>query len=243
MNINKPTLQEKNQAIQAILSEGLQEPEGIGSFFIRMYNTFGLKYIFFNFNQVIALSIAVFLGMTFFLLMNINSYNYTSIFLVSPLFFVTVVSITEWMERSNPLFELKMTFKYTVKDMIVFRTLCYSLISVVLSVVLSLGMINIIEALRAISIAFSSLFLCTLLTIVITTRFSHRLTYLTSFGVWVAVNVVPLLVFGKHWETFLSSIPLGLTFIVSIGLIYLYAKELKYFINMKKGEVEYDVAG
>lgn len=147
------------------------------------------------------------------------------------------------MERSNPLYELKMTLKYTVKDMIIFRILCYSLISVVFSVVLSIGAASVLDSWRALSIAFSSLFLCTLLTIVIARRMNHHLNYLISFGVWSVMNLVPLLLFGGRWEMILSQIPLGLTVIVIMGLIYLYVKELKQFINMKDREVGYDVTG
>lgn len=242
MNMNRPTLKEKDQAIKTILSEGLQEPEGIGSFFIRMHEIFGLKYIFFNLNQVITMSIAVFISLVFILTVNVNTYNYTLIFLLSPLFFVTVVSVTEWIERSNPVYELKMTYKYTVKDLVVFRTLCYSLISVFNTVLLSLGMNNTFEMLKTLSIGFSSLFLCTLLTLTIARRLNHRLVYLTSFGVWSFVNIAPLLLFKSRWETFLLNIPVGLTLLVSIGLIYFYVRELKKVINMKDRKVGYDVA-
>lgn len=240
--MNKPTMEEKNQTIEHILSKGLQEPEGIGNFLMRMYRAIGLKYIFFDLKQVIVMTTLIVIGIVLLLAISVENYNYSIIFLLSPLFFVMTVSATEWMERSHPIYELKKTFKYTMKDMIIFRTLCYSLISVVLSVFLSLGMANVLEMVRATSIAFSALFLCTLLTVAITRRFNHPLIYLTSFGVWSVMNLVPLLLFNGRWNTFLAQIPLSLTLIVSLSLIYLYVKELKQFIHMKDREVEYDAA-
>ncbi len=243
MNMNKPTLEEKNQAIESILSEGLQQPEGIRDFFTRMYRTFGLKHLFFNVHQSIAIALLIVAGVVLMLSVNMSHSGYATVFLVSPLFFVLVVSLTEWMEQKDTLYELKRTFKYTVKDMAIFRTLCYSLISVFLSVILSLIYSKRLDSLRTLAIAFSALFLCTLLTIVITRRFNHRYSYLTSFSMWGLVNVVPVLLLGKRWEVFLSRIPLSLTLLVSVGLIYLYIKELKQIIHMKDREVGYDVAG
>lgn len=243
MTMNKPTVIEKEDAISHILSEGLEQPEGIRDFMKRMYGTLGVINLFYDLYQVILLVILVLVGLVLLLAVNLDGYTYTTLFLLSPLFFVAVVSLTEWMERSNPLYELKMTLKYTVKDMIIFRILCYSLISVVFSVVLSIGAASVLDSWRALSIAFSSLFLCTLLTIVIARRMNHHLNYLISFGVWSVMNLVPLLLFGGRWEMILSQIPLGLTVIVIMGLIYLYVKELKQFINMKDREVGYDVTG
>lgn len=243
MTMNKPTLQEKEHAISHILSEGLQQPEGILAFFIRMYQTLGLKYIFYEVYQVLIVSLMMVLGLVLFISESVESYTYTTIFFLSPLSFVTVISLTEWMERSNPIYELKMTYKYTVKDMIIFRTLCYSLISILISVILSVGMTGSLDKLRAIAVAFSALFLCALLTVTINRRYNHRFGYFTSFVVWGVMNLAPFILFGGQWESFLSQIPLGLTVIVIIGLIYFYVKELKYLINMKDGEVGYDVTG
>lgn len=243
MTMNKPTLQEKENAISHILSEGLQEPEGIGAFFMRLYRSLGLKYIFYESSQVISLSMIVVLGLVIFVSANIDEYTYTTIFLLSPLSFVLVVTLTEWIERNHPIYELKSTFKYTMKDLIIFRTLIYSFISIVISVVLSVSITATLDILRAISISFSALFLCALLTVAINRRYNHKWPYLTSFGVWSAMNLVPLLLVGSQWESFLSNIPLGLTLIASIGLIYLYVYELRQLINMKEGEVRYNVTG
>lgn len=243
MNMNKPTFKEKETAISHILSEGLEQPEGIVEFVKRMYQNLGLTYLFYDLHQVISISVLVILGVIVFSTVNMVNATYSTIFLLSPFSFVIVISLTEWLERSNPLYELKMTFKYTLKDLIAFRTLCYSLISVVISVVLSVGVAGVLDSLRAMSIAFSALFLCTLFTVVITRRLNHHLSYLTAFGVWGVINVLPLVIFGGSWEMFLSQIPFGLTLAISVGLIYLYVKELKQFINMNDREVGYDVTG
>ena len=157
--MNKPTLKEKETAISQILSEGLEQPEGVGEFVKRMYQNIGLTYLFYDLYQVISISTLVVIGVIVFSTMNMINATYSTIFLLSPFSFVIVISLTEWLERSNPLYELKMTFKYTLKDLIAFRTLSYSLISAVISVILSLGVADLVDSLRSISIAFSALFL------------------------------------------------------------------------------------
>lgn len=241
MSISRPSLKEKEQAFENILVEGLSRPEGVWAFCTRMYRALGTKFIFFDHFQAIVMALAVVIGVIFLLSMNTNDYAYSTIYTLAPLFFVAIVSLTEWRERSNPLYELKMTFKHTIQDLIVFRTLCYSIVSITLCLLLSVGVADKLDFLRAASITLSALFLCALLTVAITRRFNGRWMYLTGLVVWMAMVFIPSWLVGNRWELFLARIPVVIMLVIGIGVLLLYLKEIKQYLNMSQREVGYDV--
>ncbi|MBC8588870.1 hypothetical protein [Paratissierella segnis] len=241
MNIIKPTNSEKENAIENILSKGLSKPDGLMQFSNKIYRTLGFKFIFFDISQAIIMAVAVTVG--FFLLYSLSSPRnvYSTLYAVSPLFFITVVFLTEFFERNGSLYELKMTFKYTIQEVIIFRILCYSLISMVICIFISISIPDKYNFLRAVSITLSALFICAAFTIYIMRNFNGRWVHFTSLVVWVTIVLLPVLILGESWELLLSQIPIGITLTVSVIGFILYLNEIKKLINMNKMEVQYYV--
>lgn len=241
MNIIKPTNSEKETSIENILSQGISKPDGLRDFCYKMYRSLGFKFIFFDISQAIIMAVAI--TIEFILLNSLSSqqYIYSTLFAISPLFFIIVLFFTEFIERNDSLYELKMTFKHTIQQIIIFRIMCYSLMSMIICIITS----SIISAtygfLRAASISLSALFICAFLTICIMSRFKGRWVHFTSLMVWVVAILLPVLAFGERLELLLSQIPIVIT--ISIGIIgfILYLIELKKLINMNKREVVYYV--
>lgn len=241
MNIIKPTNSEKEDAIENILSRGLSKPDNLWDFCCKMYRVLGLKFILFDISQAIIMAVAV--TIEFILLYSLSSqqYIYSTLFAVSPLFFIAVIFFTKFIERNDSLYELKMTFRHTIQQIIIFRILCYSLISMVTCIFMSISIPAKYNFLRAASISLSALFICAIITIYIMRRFKGPWIHFTSLIVWVAIVFLPVFIFGERWELILSQIPIGITIAVgAIGFI-LYLIELKKLINMNKREVAYYV--
>ncbi|MDR7855853.1 hypothetical protein [Tissierella sp.] len=241
MNIIKPTNSEKENAIENILSQGLSKPDGLWDFCYRMYCSLGFKFIFFDISQAIIMAVAITIGFILFYPLSSQQHVYSTLFAVSPLFFITVIFFTEFIERNDSLHELKMTFKHTIQKIIIFRILCYSLISMVICIFLSISMPDKYNFLRAASITLSALFICALLTIYIMRRLKGRWIHFTSLVAWVATAFLPVLILGERWELLLSQIPIGITITVGVIGFILYLNEIKKLINMNKMEVAYYV--
>lgn len=241
MNIIKPTDSEKDMAIEKILSEGLSKPDSIWYFCNKMYHSLGLKFIFFDISQAIIMAVAVTIG--FYLLYPLSPQQnmYSILFAISPLFFITVVFFTEFIERNGSLYELKMTFKYTIQQVIAFRVLCYSLISMIICIFIGSSIPDTYNFLRVVSISLSGLFICAIITIYIMRCFKGRWIHFTSLVVWGVTVFLPVLILGEGWELLLSQIPIGITIAVAVIGFYLYLREIKKLINMSKREVEYYV--
>ncbi len=241
MNIIKPTNSEKEKSIENILSKGLSKPDGLMQFCYKMYQALGFKYIFFDLSQAIIMSVAITVGFYFFYSLSPQRNVYSTLYAVSPLFFITVVFLTEFFERNGSLYELKMTFKYTIQQVIIFRILFYSLISMVICIFISSIIPNKYNFLRAVSITLSALFICALFTIYIMRRFKGRWVHFTSLAVWIAAVLLPVLILGERWELLLSQIPIGITTTMAVIGFILYLNEIKKLINMNKREVAYYV--
>lgn len=240
MNINKPTNREKEKAIENILSQGLSKHDSIWDFFCKMYSSLGLKFIFFDISQAIIMAIAITIGFSLLYALSSEQYMYSKLFVLSPLFFITVIFFTEFIERNDRLYDLKMTLKYNIQQIIIFRVLCYSLISIVICVLISGSVLASYNFLRAVSISLSALFICALLTIYVMRRFKGHWIPLTSFAVWISIVFIPVLIFGERWELLLSQIPIGITIAVGVIGFVLYLIELKKLINMnKRGGLHY----
>ncbi len=241
MNISKPTERERDIAIDNILSAGLSKPDGIWHFCSKMYRSLGLKFIFFDISQAIIMAVAV--TVAFILMYPLSSQQnmYSLLYVISPLFFISIVCFTEFIERNDRIYELKMTCKYTVQQIIVFRVLCYSLISILLCIFISGGIPVTYNFLRAVSITLSALMICALFTIYVMRRLKGRWVYLISPVVWAVIVFLPVLIFGEKWELFLSQIPIGIAAAVAIIGFYLYLREIKKLINTNKLEVPYYV--
>lgn len=241
MNIMKPTNREKEKAIENILSQGLSKPDGLWDFCHRIYCSLGFKFVFFDISQAIIMAFTTTIGFILLYALSSQQHIYSMLFAVSPLFFTTVVFFTEFVEKNNALYELKMTFKYTTQQVIIFRILCYSLISMILCIFISIGMLDKYNFLRIASITLSALLICALLTLYIMRHFKGRWIHFTSLMVWGSTTFLPVLILGERWELLLSQIPIGITIIAAVIGFILYLMEIKKLINMDKMEVSYYV--
>jgi hypothetical protein len=234
MNI---TPDERNKAINTILSEGLTRPASTWSFLWNMYRNLGLRVIFWEAAPALAASVAVacayvVLGILPIALadnlINVPWSSYSALFLFSPALFIGLTISTEAGERISGIYDLKMTCKYTIRQITAFRLLCFSLCGTVFTVIGSAFLSSMPETgyfLQLFSLALCSLFLCSLLLMFTMRRW--RGGWYWGAAIWTGIGVLPIAVLGRAWETFLMQMPPALTLCVAAVAFILFLTQIK----------------
>jgi len=243
MNIDMPSFEEKERAIEYILSEGLKKPKSFWKCIYEMYRALGIKYLFLNTGHAIIISAALMLGFLALFPLSPEKYINTVLFASAPVFFISVVLLSETAERMNGMYELKMTFKYTIQQITAFRLLCYSMIGTVLCTVIGLyfPFQNVYHFLRVISVSLCALFICSFLSILIMRHFHWKWIHTTPLLLWIGFDLLPVVIFRERWETFLASIPVVVTSFIAVTAFTLFLMELKKIIITHEREVAYYV--
>ena len=236
MNI---TPEERDKAIEAILDEGLVKPVPTHSFIKNMYRNLGLRVIFWEAFPGLLCSVvftALYILMLFLLLGHVFD-AYAFVFLLSPAMFVALTVSTEAIERTNGLYELKMTGKYTIRQTSALRLLIFSMIGTIFTIVGCLALYiwlttsihapdltGTIYLINLISLALSSLFLCTLLVLYVMRRW-HSGWYAGAL-IWTALSVLPILFFEQTWSTILSNLPPVIALCIAAVALVLFLREV-----------------
>jgi hypothetical protein len=235
MNIQMPDPIEKNAAIESILSYGLIRPKSLWGQLAELYRSLGLRAIFWDTGQsvVIAICISICFGLMLYFMR--TRYIYASLFVLSPMLFLLSTLTTEIIERAGGLHELKMTCKYTPQQVAAFRMLCFSGLGVVSCVLMTASIPHKpMEFLRLLSLSLSALFLYALLITGILQRLRGRNMFVAA--AWAVTGLLPPLIWGQAWDTFLSRLPMFITAGIAILSAVLYLMELKKFILTTKME-------
>lgn len=245
MNMIEPSQNEKQRAIETILSEGLQKPKGLWQYLCELYHALGFRYLF-----LYSGSAGIMGGIAAVVLLILypaspEHYPYAALFSLTPLFFLFVVLLTETTEKVSGLYELKMTFQYNVQQITAFRILSFSLPGAVFCTLTSLYFSRLpgaYDLFRVISLSLCALFLCAFLTVCIMRRFSRGWFYFAALPLWIAVGVLPSWLFGERWELFLSQIPIAVTAACLVIAFTLFLTEIKMLMKVNKREVAYYVS-
>ena len=123
----RPSDEEKERAVEYILYKGLKKPKSLWQELYDMYRALGLRYVFYDAASSMGIAVFVMIGFYMISLMSSEQYTNASMFAAAPVFFIFVLILTETAERMSVLYELKMTCKYTIRQIAAFRILCFSL--------------------------------------------------------------------------------------------------------------------
>ncbi|MCL1884484.1 MAG: hypothetical protein FWF81_12145 [Defluviitaleaceae bacterium] len=232
MNI---TPSERDKAINEILDKGLVEPVSTPMFLRNMFQNLGTVVIFRGALPGVFLSLFVASAYVLMVVMYIDNvfadlkYN-SLLFLFSPMLFIGLTLSTEATEliEGRGLYELKMACRYTVRQITAFRLLCFSLVGTIFAVIVGYSYHTVIETgylLHFVSLALSSLFLCTLL--IIFTMRHFRVGWWFGSCIWTAFGLLPMAINRHGWEELLSHLPPVLTLGVAVVAFTLFLREIK----------------
>lgn len=247
MNIIEPAQIEKSAAIESILLQGLEQPKSFWEQLLDINRAFGFRYAFWDTAQAVIMAL---LSIGLCLLVVLSGqvrYAYSTLFAVSPMLFIFIFLFTETIERLSGLYELKMTCKYTIQQLMAFRIVCLSLAGMLVCVVISLliGWPDSLHSfIKALSISLSALFLFSFASVFILRLSANKWVGVCAMGIWVAFLVLPIGVIGlDRWELLLAGVPIGITASTAVIGLLLLMNEVNILVKFKKREVAYCVGG
>lgn len=241
MTIIEPSQDEKDRSIDYILSRGLTRPRTLWQHVCELHRALGLRFLFLNTAQPVIISAALMIGFTALFPLPYEQYKFAVLFAAAPIFFIFAVLLTEWAERMNALYELKMTCKYTIRQIAAFRVLCFSWIGMVLCTLapLFIRFADIGSLLKALSLSLCSMFLFSFLAISFIRRSHSRWLHWVPVLLWTAAGPLPVMLFKTQWELFLSRLPVVLTAWIAALALVLFLQEIKKLITIPTREVAY----
>lgn len=239
MNIIEPSQRERDKTIEDILYNGLTKPKSLWADLCDMYRALGLRYIFCNMTNAIIMTVISALGFVLLYPMLQEQHIFTTVFAIIPVFFMLLVLITETIEKVSGLYELKMTYKYTVQQITVFRILVFSLIGTAFSTFISLyfSRLLVYDFLRIFSLSLSALFLCAFLTMFILRHFNWKWNHCFVMLFWIISGFLPTRMIGEQWELFLAQIPIAITLLLAMTACVLLLMETKKLMDIRTREV------
>ena len=234
MNI---TPNERDHAIATIITKGLTLPVSTHVFLREMWRVLGCRVIFLDIIPALLVSFVVALGYITIISLKLSLLQtggniYSVLFLFSPVLFLSLTLSTEVIEHYGGIYEIKMTSKYTIRQITAFRLLSFALVGMVSTILGSVIFSLTLETLQFVqlfSLTMASLFLCSLLTIYIMRRL-HGGWYLGPL-IWTNIGILPMLLFHENWERLLSNLPPVVTVAVATVACALFLREIK--INTK----------
>ena len=219
------TNEEKNTSIEYILEQGLVTPPTFGKRIMKMHDTLGLRFIFWDLSYSLIFVAVTLLGISFSLRYAPIDFQYSVAFGFSPVLFLCIMLFAEMSERACGLYELKQTCRYTSRQITALRSIYYSLAGAVFAVIVTaFSSENMVQFFRIIPISFGGLLLCAVMSLSVI-RLSRNKWTIAVFGIaWACINIALPITLGEYWESFLSGLPIAATIAIAIigaaGFIY-----------------------
>jgi len=230
--------------IAQIVSSGVKQKESFPSYLKSMVQQVGLKHIFSDRLELIYIT---FLALAGFILMFILAEPerlhvqdlYGFIFLLSPILFLSFSVYTYVNKVRNDTFEIEMSCKYNVYQIIAFRMLAFSAVSIVMNAITIALLVFIyedIQFLRAFMISITALFTFSLSFLYGMMKRRSTVAAATILVSWIAGNVLLRISNYTMYTNILVTLPIFVYGIVLMGSIYFYLKYINRLIHFKQTE-------
>ncbi|MFY8331628.1 hypothetical protein [Vagococcus carniphilus] len=249
--------QEKERSIQYILENTTLKKANFGEFIWLFFKAFDWKIVFWGLTEIFVLVMSVLLALIIFILSasSRGSFNhmwlfqevgekvYFYTFLCAPIFFSLFHYLSIWKEIQFKTFELKMTLKVSLQEIMVIRTLLFSLLSltasVLLSVVIWFAANQELSLLKLISLSSTSLFLFSTGQLTLDHFFSMRNSYKISPIIWLGIGAVLVLKIDIIYPL-LMVLPETIVVLMAVIGFFSFILMLRYdYLNQRERSVYY----
>ncbi|MBB6716666.1 hypothetical protein [Clostridium gasigenes] len=227
--------------IASIVDLGVKVKKSFFTYLKDMIQEIGLKSIFHDKNEVIFISLLVVAVLGFFMI-NISDNSseiseiYRFIFVSSPILYIVILLFSLFNTKEKGTYELEMSCKYNLYQMLALRMFIFSLISTVVNTIIILLVFmwkHNIDVLRAVCVSVTGLFLFSSVFIYIALSSKREVSKLLLVGSWVAINIGIYFIDKKMYDTFLMEVPIYIHLIVTLVCVIFYVKNLNRFINFR----------
>lgn len=228
--------------IEQIVSSGIKQKTTFPAYLKSMVQQVGIRHLFVDRLELGLILLATIALLSTFLVIQEpiqTERMYAYIFLVSPVLFLSFSIYTYMSKTRNATYEVEMTCKYNVYQVIAFRMLAFSIVSIVVNTFSIACMALIyedIQFIRALMISITALFIFSMLFLYILMKRRSTVIAIATVIAWMLVNIFLRTADNKLYGDVLIQIPLFVYAIVLLGCLYMYMKYVKRLIHFKQPE-------
>ncbi|MEG0553869.1 MAG: hypothetical protein RR533_10170 [Carnobacterium sp.] len=242
---------EKENSIAFILKEVNLQPVTFRKFLRSYFQEVGFRYLFWGMGDILFIVGLLLIGVGILNFPNLNHLFanghsdgiYFTVFMVSPLCYALLYFLGIWKERLLGTFELKMTLRVSLKELLIIRMLAFSGISLVVSVGSNVLIWQLLgqelSLMRLFSLSFSSLFLFANIQLLLEYKIPMRCSHWITPLIWGAVGVLFVWQQDRIAQVLLY-LPLSIVTGIVCGLLLLFIYLLRHNYFMKtEGTITY----
>ncbi|MFK3937979.1 hypothetical protein ACI2JA_10800 [Alkalihalobacillus sp. NPDC078783] len=242
---------EKENSINFILKEVDLQPVTFRAFIRSYFQEVGFRYLFWGLGDILFIVGLLLIGGAILYLPGLNhsienghiDKIYFTVFMASPLSYALLYFLGIWKERMLGTFELKMTLRVSLKELLIIRMLAFSGIALIVSVSSNILMWTLLgqelSLLRLFSLSFTSLFLFANIQLLLEYKVPLRCSFWVTPIVWGGIGV--FLVWQQEWITqLLVYLPFSIVTMIVFGLLLLFIYLLRHnYFMQKEGAITY----
>lgn len=233
----------RNQ-INQIVSTSVKGKESFFTYLKSMYQQVGIKHLFSDRSELTFILItAITLLILFFIRPDPATAQmddlYAFIFLISPVLFIVLSIYTYTNKITNATYEVEMVCKYNVFQIIAFRMLVFSVITILvnsLTIFFIVRVYDYIQFFRAFMISTSGLFIFSVVFLYILMKRRTKVVATIMIFAWLIGNLILRFMNNKLYSDILVNLPLFIYGIIIIISIFIYINFLKRLIHYKQTE-------
>ena len=240
MNIQRLSETERNLAIQKIVKKGIITPGDRFRKIMDIKRVCTFRTLFFGVGDClfIGLLIAVCLWM---LLMQADSQVIICIiFTISPFAYISLYALTTWKEHVIQLYEVKMTCRYTFRQISAIRMIYFSGINMILNVLMLFWLLTFKLSAslfwKAMGLSFAAVFLYGAIMLIFQIKGKPYLTAAFPPALWGTINALVIAFYGERMEQMLLGLAGVLVFITAVVMCLIYFAALFHFFISRTGE-------
>lgn len=242
---------EKDKSISFILKEVNLQPITFQKFIQNYFKEVGFRYLFWGIEDILFIVALILIGIGTLhypslhhsFALGHSTGIYFTVFMGAPLCYGLLYFLGIWKERLLGTFELKMTLRISLKELLIIRMLVFSGISLVAAVGSNILIWQLagqeLSLIRLFSLSFSSLFLFANLQLLLEYKIPMRCSHWVTPVLWSAIG--GLLIWQQDKTTqILLYLPLSIVVGIVCGLLLLFIYLLRHNYFMKtEGTITY----
>ena len=247
MSIQKLSEAEKDAAIRKIVEKGVIKPGDKFGKMLEVRRACTFRTLFFGVGDCFCLGILIAACIWLLLIQEGSQVIICMVFAVSPFAYIASYLLTSWKEYRLQLYDIKMTCRYTVRQVSAFRMIYFSGINIFLNVLmLSLLMRFQLPAIafwKILGLSFSSIFLYGMIMLVFQIKGVPHLTTILPPVLWGMINAFVIAFYGEKLEIMLLNLAGSLVFTITVIAFAGYLIALfVFFISKTREEENYAVS-
>lgn len=207
----------KNESIESILSQGLANPQTTRERVAEMGRSLGWRFLFWDTGYGLFFAAITLAAVLVLFSLAPDEYRSSAAVAVAPLLFLFAILFAETSERVGGLYELKMTCRYTIRQITALRVTCYSVLgSAFTAMVAGISVDNGYEFLKLFPLCLSALFVCAVLALSVMQVLHGKWIHAAFAAAWVFVNIALPFALGDKWEAILQETPIAISSVLAV---------------------------